>query len=74
MVWFPLNDNDPLLKVSNDWFDNLPQHIKDAAISLARSKNLTPRTLLANLALRHQIALATASFTDLADMLGIKTK
>ncbi|MGZ3820117.1 MAG: hypothetical protein ACXVB6_05970 [Mucilaginibacter sp.] len=74
MVWIPLNDNDPLNQVSDDWFENLPQHIRNAAISLAITKNLSPLNLLLNLSIRHEISLATASLTDLADMLGLSTK
>ena len=74
MVWIPLNDNDPVKQVSDEWFDNLPQYIRNSAISLARSNNLTPVNLRARLSISHGITLATATLSDFADMLGIGTK
>ncbi len=80
MVWMPVSDNDPLKKVSDEWFDHLPKHIWEALVSLAKRRSLNVPALLAELAIQHQLTLAKAALPtaeeikDLARILGLLPK
>jgi len=80
MVWMPVSDNDPLKKVSDEWFDRLPTHVGEALVSLAKRRSLSLPALLGQLAIQHQLTLAKAALPtaedvkDIARVLGLLPK
>lgn len=68
MPWMPLSDSDPLKKVSEDWVANLPDHVFDALVSLAQTRNLSVVSLVSKLAIEHQLALAWAALPTAEDI------